>query len=240
MRGGSIRPYLASIAARHMQNGLPSPVDDPLVRATRRGFRAEDVRRAGGPAVGSAPLPASVASAALDRALAVPTPPRTPAAARSLRANGLVALNFLLCARPATVRTMRVTDVRILPDAIDVQLRHFKYSETGLIPRLSLRIPTATGLNTADPVRILLERLTALESPSGLLFPGPRGKPATARMLAVTIHNLLRDTNTLPPLGSKFTPPVAPQRGDLRSLFCGRATGGCHAPLQPFGPQDRH
>ena len=70
VRRGSIRAYLAAIAAKHRMHGHTRPTADGQVAQIRRGFRTGDARRADGPPQRSAPLPASVASYALTQALA--------------------------------------------------------------------------------------------------------------------------------------------------------------------------
>lgn len=149
------------------------------------------------------PLPASVAAVALRRALAGPFP-RQRTSLTSLRNYSMVAITFLLCARPGSVRDLKVHDVRIGRKEVGVQLRRFKYSESGLVPLIALRIPVR-GLE--DPFSILFRRLTQAASPNGFLFPSrARSQGATAQLMSNTVAASLADTGTLPPLGFKFTP----------------------------------
>lgn len=205
VRGGSIRPYIAAIAARHRQNGLQSPTDHPLVPATRRGYRTQDVRRATGAPIRSTPLPSSVAALALRRAIADP-PSLTDAmstAVAAMRSLGLLAVNFLICARPGSVREILATDVRVGDAVVELQLRTFKYAETGVVPRIALRVPVSSPVD----VRVSFCRLLQAAPPSGYLFPDVSGrKPSPAALLNRAVHFLVAETQTVPPLGMKFTP----------------------------------
>lgn len=121
-----------------------------------------------------------------------------------MRSHGLLALNFLICARPASVRELLATDVRIKEDVIEVQLRRFKYAETGVVPRIALRIPL-TG--PYDEIGQLFSRLVTSAPPSGFIFPDcTRRKSAPASFLGRAMSALIAETGTIAPLGFKFTP----------------------------------
>ena len=102
VRGGSIRPYVAAVAAKHRTMGFPDPTTGGQVSQTRRGFRARDARCNYGPPQRSARLPASVASYALNKALAALEGEDLDC----FRRFGLLALTFLLCARPGSTREL--------------------------------------------------------------------------------------------------------------------------------------
>lgn len=221
VRGGSLRPYLSAIAAKHSISGFASPLTDPLVLNTRKGYIAEDARRVTGPPERSAPLPARVAAIALQRALASPFPPTDAESFTQLRANGLLALNFLLCARPASIRELMTGDVRFLAQGprIEITLRRFKYGETGVVPRIAIRVPI---VDDADPVAALLRRLVAAAPASQFLFPGVRNdEPVLASLLNRITSSLIAQTGTVAPLGMKFTPRSL-RSGGISSAF---ATG---------------
>ena len=204
VRGGSIRPYVAAIAEQHRRHGFPSPTDDPLVDATRRGYRAQDARRTDGPPERSAPLPAKVAAYALRRALAVPVDARKACQLATLREYGLLVVTFLICARPASVRELLTSDIQISRREIALQLRHFKYSDTGVVLRIALRVPIT---NDADGIGLLLRRLASAAPRSGQLFPDRTlRKAASAATLSRFVASALAETGTLAPPGLKFTP----------------------------------
>ena len=201
VRGGSIRPYLAAMAAKHHILGLRNPTADGQVAQTRQGFRARDARRASGPPQRSAPLPAAVTAHALSVAL-------ESSSHGKLQRFGLRALTFLLCSRPGSTRELQRQDLDFSssPGAVGVQMRRYKYAETGVIPRLAIRVPIH-GQN--EPIGLLLHPLADAAAPSGYLFPGSgraHVKPAPASLLAEAMSSALAATGALPPVGLKFTP----------------------------------
>lgn len=119
MRGGSLRPYLAAIGSQHRRFGLPDPVTDPMVAATGQGYVANDAARSGGPPRRVAPLPAPCALHALQLALRAVD-------AKEIQRWGLVALGFLVCSRPTSIRVIRRCDLQFgaggLPADGDLQV----------------------------------------------------------------------------------------------------------------------
>lgn len=194
VRGGSIRPYVAAIAAQHRRSGFSDPTQDPLVTSTRRGYLANDAARSAGPPMRSAPLPAACAEQALMRALAA-------SSRRDMQRWGVVALGFLLCARPTSLRMLRGGDVQFRDCEVTIQMVHFKYGESGSAPRIALRIPVSPP---ADPVYRLLRALSVAAGPHGYLFTAPRGSaPMSAAALRSSLGALVKGRP--PPAGTKFT-----------------------------------
>jgi integrase len=194
VRGGSIRPYLGAIGSQHRRCGFVDPTDDPLVQSTRRGYRACDQARVGAPATRSGPLHARCALRALQLALSSEPPAH-------LQYWGLVALGFLLCSRPTAVRLLERDDVDVQLHAITLQMRIFKGSETGVVPRVAIRIPIPAVPGPAhDPVYRLVARLVAATSPAApRLFPH-----ATAASVHASVQQLV--SSEAPPRGTKYTP----------------------------------
>lgn len=192
VRGGSIRPYIAAIGSQHRRCGFSDPTKDPLVRAARQGYRSSDLARAGGPPTRSAPLPARCALRALQSALDSRSPER-------LQYWGLMALGFLLCSRPTSVRLLECEDVDIRSDCVTLQMRQFKGGESGSIPRIAVRIPTPMN-PTPDPISLLFRRLLEASSPNEpRLFP-----QATAGTMASGLSELV--SREVPPRGTSYTP----------------------------------
>ena len=201
VRRGSIRPYLAAIAAKHRILGLRFPMADGQVSQTRWGFRARNARRSSGPPQRSAPLPAAVAAHALSV---------TPASSShgKLRRFGLLALTFLLCSGPGSTRELQRQDLDFSssPGVIGVQMRRYKYAETEVVPRIAIRVPLH-GQN--EPIGLLLHRLADAAAPSGYLFPGSgraHVKSAPASLLADAVSSALAATGALLPVGLESTP----------------------------------
>lgn len=153
----------------------------------------------------SAPLPANLAATALQRALHSPSPPMDAVSLTTLRSYGLLALNFLLCARPASIRELMSSDIRFNAEGtrVEVVLRRFKYGETGVVPRIPIRVPIADDV---DPIATLLRRLVAAAPASQFLFPDIRqARPVSASLLNRITRALIAETTTVAPLGMKFT-----------------------------------
>lgn len=94
--------------------------------------------------------------------------------------------------------------MRIQEHVVEVQLRRFKYAETGVVPRIALRIPV-TG--PQDDVAQLFRPLASAAPPSGFLFPDcTRRKSAPASFLGRAMSALIAETGTIAPLGFKFIP----------------------------------
>ncbi len=69
---------------------------------------------------------------------------------------GLVAVGFLICARPTSVRNIRCNDIALSHNEVQIQLTTYKYGTSGSAPRIALRIPL---LGPSDPIRSLFSRL---------------------------------------------------------------------------------
>lgn len=195
VRGGSIRPYIAAVGAQHRRCGLPDPTSDPLVSSTKRGFVACDAARTHGAPRRSAALPAFIALRALHRALRSTT-------VDGLRRWGMLALGFLLCSRPTALRNIQRADVQLGAAEITVQLRVFKYGESGSAPRVALRIPVSSTGN--DLIASLFTRLCrASRGPTSYLFAGIHALPLPASTLGASMLALV--SRFPPPAGTKWT-----------------------------------
>lgn len=207
VRGGSIRPYIAAIAAKHRTLGLSYPTTSGQVSQTRRGFRARDAGRNYGPPQRSSPLPTCVASYALTQAFAS----MENEDFLGLRRFGLLALTFLLCARPGSTRELQAQDVDPHPEVVAVQMRRVKYAETGVVPRIAMRIPLTS---LSDPIRMLLRFFSSLAPPSGYLFPDRSNlNAASPAFLAQAVSTAFTATAPRAPVGLKFTPRSHRSRG---------------------------
>jgi hypothetical protein len=170
---------------------MPDPTAHDLVKLTRRGFGAADARRRSGAPMRSAAFPAAAAAFCLGRALAVTDTP-------TLRYWAVVSVCFLISARPASVLALSPDAVRISSTAVMLELRIFKYEESGSSPRVSLVIPT-TGDD--DPIRRLFLRLlacTPVSSAAAFWF--------NHHDLVATTAAGLRGVAARPIPGARFTP----------------------------------
>lgn len=198
IRGGSLRPYVAATGTQHFRFGLQEPCTDPLVVATRQVYRRQDAARTSGAPLRSATLPAPLAARALHITLASPS-------TRDLQHWGLIALGFLLCGHPTSIRNLCRLDVKLAEDDITLQMRVFKYGETGFTPRIALRIPLGSGPETAGCIYTLIASLVrATTAPHFWLFPSTTdSQPASAASVATALSLLTE--NAAPPPGSQFT-----------------------------------
>lgn len=157
VRGTSLRPYVAAIGTQHRRFGMDDPTKYPLVVATRQDYMANDARRGLGPPLRSALLPAEQAKVALRRALSYTS-------RNTLVRWGIIAVGFLLCARPTSIRSLRRCDVSFDLNVIKVKITQFKYGERGTSLRIALRIPYQS--TRSDPIVDLIRRLCRA-APSG-------------------------------------------------------------------------
>jgi hypothetical protein len=191
IRGQSLRPYVAAIGAQHRRLCQPDPTSHELVKLARRGFAAADARRRSGAPLRSAAYPATAAAFCLTRALSAADTP-------DFRFWAVVCVGFLISARPASVLALSPEAVRISGAAVSLELRVFKYGESGSSPRVSLLIPT-TGDD--DPIRRLFLRLLA--SSPAVAFATPFF--SYSDLVAATADGL-RGVAARPPPGTRFTP----------------------------------
>jgi hypothetical protein len=190
LRGSYIRPYIAAIVAQHRPLALSDPTSHSLVVLARRGFAAADALRRTGALLRSAAYPAAAALSCLGSAL------RSGSSA-DLRCCGVVCLGFLLSARPASVLALTSDAVRLAPDAVNTELRVFKYGTSGFAPRVALRIPTA---DDSDPIRCLFRRLLAA-------FQGrPHAQLVLQRDLRGATAAGLCAVGAIAPPGTQYTP----------------------------------
>jgi hypothetical protein len=130
VRGGSILPYLAAMGIQHCRCGFADPTHDPLFHCTRSGYRACDQARVGAPATRSLPLPARCVLRAARAA--------TRAQQRDGSASAILGsrrARVLLCSRLTAVRLLERDDIDVELHAITLQMRTFKGSEIGAVPR---------------------------------------------------------------------------------------------------------
>jgi hypothetical protein len=191
IRGQSLRPYVAAIGAQHRRLVLSDPTCHELVKLARRGFVAADARRRSGAPLRSAAYPATAAMFCLNRALAAVDTP-------SLRFWSVVSVGFLLSTRPASVLALSPDAVRVTATAVTLELRVFKYGESGFHPRVSLLVPTAVA---CDPIRSLFLRLLASTPVSAAATPW-----FTYRDLVAATAAGLQGVSARPPPGARFTP----------------------------------
>lgn len=171
----------------------------------------------------SAPRPAECAF----RALQLATAPDYP----GLQRRGVVALGFLVFARPTSLHFLCRFHLRFAAAEFTLQLVTFKYGESGSSPQIALRIPFPA---TADPV-----------SPppplpcSGCHHARPIPVPSPLRISAhICRRSSLRSDRT----GCRLTSPrwnqvhraVSPPRGNLRCLRSDRLTRDDHASVAPY------
>jgi hypothetical protein len=189
LRGTSIRPYVAAIGAQHRRLALADPTSHTLVGLARRGFAAADARRSTGAPLRSAAYPAQAALYCLHAALRA-------ASSVELRYWAAVAVGFLICARPASVAGLTPDSVRLAPEALQVELRVFKYGTSGHAPRVALHLPTA---GPSDPVHRLFFRLLAdaLHVEEAWF---------SLRSLSAATADGLRAVGAVAPPGTRYTP----------------------------------
>lgn len=105
-------------------------------------------------------------------------------------------------------------------DELQVQMRRYKYSETGIVTRTALRIPTTEA---EDPLRKLFVLLLAhAEEDLGYLFTEKRaGKPAAASVMGRALSKLLNDSVARALTVMKFTPPSLRSAAMSGAFACG-------------------
>lgn len=113
---------MAAIGTQHRRLGLQDLCTDPLVVATRKGYRTKDAAHTFGAPLRSAALPAQLAARALHMDL-------SSLSTRGLRHWGLIDVDFLLFVRPTSIRSFCRQDLKLAEADITLQLHVFKYGE---------------------------------------------------------------------------------------------------------------
>ena len=176
----SFRPISSAINKAHAEVGLPAPAQGETLTAVVRGWKLQR-HTTGGQQAERAPLPASVASRALDAALALCNAQqlaRQPfAVPTALRIRTLIAsaLCFATMARSDTDLHLQRTDIEVTASTIFIRLRKAKgKAVSALQRRLSIPLNAIPGL--ADIIRhwqqIQLDSYTAAQQtlPNNLSF----------------------------------------------------------------------
>ena len=154
----------------------------------------------------------------------------------TLRKYGLLVVTFMICARSASVREPRTSDIQISGREIALQLRHFKKSDTCVVPRIALRVPIT---NDADGIGLLLWRSASAAARSGQLFPDRTLRKATsAATLLQVVASALAETGTLAPcsamcLSGRNQGPTVQQQHQQQQQPTRVADAG-----QPYGVSD--
>jgi hypothetical protein len=217
LRGTSVRPYVAANGAQHSRLGLIDPTAHSLVQMARRGIAAADAQRRTGDLLRSAAYPADAALFCLRAAL------RPGLTATALRYWAVVAVDFLITARPASILGLSPDSLRISSDAVYVELRVFKYGTSGFAPRVAVRIPTPAP---GDLIRLVFTRLLALPC-------ARRSDPLfRASDLALATAAGLRAVSAVAPPGALHCPLLA-QRRYLSRVRGWRSVGAHNAREQP-------
>ena len=196
VKGQSIRPYVASVAAQHRRRGLQDPTDGPLVAEVRAGYRALDSQRSGKPPPRSAPIPAEVAISSLKMALVAQT-------SDDFVRHSAVVVCFLIATRVESILSLTPADVRVVHDVLEIQVNKFKGSDSGMVPRMSLKIPLE---GPDDPVRQLFDTLLIRRARCLWLFGKSTSACLTRSDLNTAVTAALSRDGVKPPLGVKFTP----------------------------------
>ena len=150
----SLQPILSAINRAHADVGLPGPACGTLLSSVRRGWSLE-VHHHDCQADQRAALPASIASRALARALALlPAPGDSvnPLSLERLRSFVYVAFGFALMARVDTDLTLQRQDVELTASTIFARLRQEKGRATASTRR-RLQLPRAAVPGLYDLLR---------------------------------------------------------------------------------------
>jgi hypothetical protein len=153
----SFRPISSAINKAHEEVGLPAPAQGEVLTALIRGWKLHR-HTTGGQQAERAPLPATVASRALDAALALCNAQRLAQQpfeaheAQHIRTLVASALCFATMARSDTDLHLQRTDVEITESTIFIRLRKAKgKAVSALQRRLSIPLNAISGL--ADIIR---------------------------------------------------------------------------------------
>lgn len=202
----SVANYLTAIRAVHLTAGVPSPTDDPLVKAAMLGFRRLHVTDAGALPERRAPLPAAVLLAIVHLGLST----SDPSLQRECAGTTLV---FLMCNRPGAAANLRARDLDLSPAGFRAQVPVYKMGILKQGERLTFRLPVGPGGWAADPTlrlvrRVYLQHYRLGRAPGEHLF-APPGRLAFVPMPTQVVTRWLRRqlalTGHTPPLGTKWT-----------------------------------
>lgn len=198
--------YLSAIGSVHKLAGLPSPVDDELVKAAKLGFRCLHVANVEALPERRGPQTAMVMCAVARLGLA------TADLSLERECAGLV-LAILMCNRPGAAANLRARDVTVSPRGLRVQVPTYKMGILKQGERLAFRIPVASGGWSADPALRLVRRVWVRHVAAGRpwaahLFAPPGHSalaPLPTHVVTTWLRRALALTGHTPPLGVKWT-----------------------------------